>query len=44
MNIEMMRRDAEAPRPATMADIKGVAADLAAAFVDDPVFNWVSRG
>jgi ribosomal protein S18 acetylase RimI-like enzyme len=43
MNIDMMRRGAETPRAAIAADVPGVAADLSAAFADDPVFNWLTR-
>jgi ribosomal protein S18 acetylase RimI-like enzyme len=43
MDIEFMRRGAEAPETATVADADSTAADLAAAFAQDPVFNWFSR-
>ena len=43
MDIEQMRRDAEAPVKADAASAEAVACDLAAAFVDDPLFNWLSR-
>lgn len=38
-----MRRDAEAPVRADAASLEGVSRDLAAAFVDDPLFHWFSR-
>jgi ribosomal protein S18 acetylase RimI-like enzyme len=43
MDIEQMRRDAEKPVRAGAADMDAVAADLAAAFTDDPLFDWFSR-
>ncbi len=43
MDIERMRRDAEAPVKADLTSLDSVSRDLAAAFVDDPVFNWFSR-
>ena len=43
MDIELMRRGAEAPETATLATVDSAARDLADAFVDDPVFNWFSR-
>ena len=43
MDIEAMRRSAEAPSDATAADLDGVAADLAAAFTDDAMFDWFLR-
>jgi ribosomal protein S18 acetylase RimI-like enzyme len=43
MDIEQMRRDAEAPVKADAASAESVARDLAAAFVDDPLFDWFSR-
>ncbi len=43
MDIEQMRRDAERPVRALPADMSDVAADLAAAFADDPLFDWFSR-
>lgn len=43
MDIELMRRSAEAPDIATAADADAVARDLAAAFALDPVFAWFSR-
>lgn len=43
MDIEQMRRDAETPVRADAASLEGVSRDLAAAFVDDPLFNWFSR-
>jgi ribosomal protein S18 acetylase RimI-like enzyme len=43
MDIEWMRRSAEAPETATAANADAVAGDLAAAFALDPVFDWFSR-
>ena len=43
MDIEVMRRSAEAPEIAKIADADSVARDLTDAFVDDPLFNWFSR-
>jgi len=43
MDIEQMRRDAERPVRALPADMSDVAADLAAAFADDLLFDWFSR-
>jgi ribosomal protein S18 acetylase RimI-like enzyme len=43
MDLETLRRDAEHPTTATRAEIAGAAADLAAAFVDDPLFDWFMR-
>ena len=43
MDIDLMRRSAEAPELATAADIDSVSQDLSAAFVADPVFAWFSR-
>jgi ribosomal protein S18 acetylase RimI-like enzyme len=43
MDIEQMRRDAEKPVKAGLADLDSVSRDLAAAFVDDPLFSWLSR-
>ena len=43
MDIEQMRRDAEAPVKADAASAESVARDLAAAFVDDPLFDWFMR-
>lgn len=43
MDIERMRRDAETPTATQPADVDAVAADLAAAFVHDPVTDWFSR-
>jgi ribosomal protein S18 acetylase RimI-like enzyme len=43
MDIEQMRRDAEAPVRADAASLESVCQDLAAVFVDDPLFNWFSR-
>lgn len=38
-----MRRGAEAPEVAGKQALNGVAADLAAAFAADPMFDWFSR-
>ena len=38
-----LRRGAETPVAAGMADIGAVAQDLSAAFSTDPVFNWFLR-
>lgn len=43
MDLEALRRDAENPVTAGQADIAAAAGDLAAAFVDDPLFNWFMR-
>jgi ribosomal protein S18 acetylase RimI-like enzyme len=43
MDIEAMRRAAEAPGTATSADIPGVIDDLTDAFSVDPHFNWFLR-
>ena len=44
MDIEQIRREAEKPvKAASAADFEGVARDLSAAFVDDPLFTWFSR-
>jgi ribosomal protein S18 acetylase RimI-like enzyme len=43
MDIEAMRRAAEAPSLAGAADAEGVATDLADAFTDDPAFDWFLR-
>ncbi|HEX4182397.1 MAG TPA: GNAT family N-acetyltransferase [Caulobacteraceae bacterium] len=43
MDIELMRRGAEAPEAATAANADGVAQDLADAFAADPLFDWFSR-
>ena len=43
MDIELMRRSAEAPDFGTSADADGVAQDLTAAFTNDPVFDWFTR-
>jgi ribosomal protein S18 acetylase RimI-like enzyme len=43
MDVETVRREAEAPLTATAAQIEQAARDLAAAFVDDPLFNWFMR-
>lgn len=41
--LDQTRRDAESPTPATKATVKDAAHDLAAAFVDDPLFDWFMR-
>jgi ribosomal protein S18 acetylase RimI-like enzyme len=43
MDIDQMRRDAEAPVKADASSAEAVARDLAAAFADDPLFDWFSR-
>jgi ribosomal protein S18 acetylase RimI-like enzyme len=43
MDIEALRREAQTPVTATRAQVEGAARDLAAAFVDDPLFNWFMR-
>jgi ribosomal protein S18 acetylase RimI-like enzyme len=43
MDIDALRRGAEAPVEATAADVGGVAEDLAAAFADDVMFDWFFR-
>ena len=43
MDIETMRRDAEAPSLAGPADLESVADDLADAFTDDVAFDWFLR-
>lgn len=43
MDFERMRRGAEQPGTATRAQLPAVADDLAAAFRDDPMFDWFSR-
>lgn len=43
MDIDTMRRDAEAPVLAGPDDLPSVAADLADAFTDDVMFNWFFR-
>ena len=43
MDIEALRRDAEHPVEATAGDLPGVAADLAAAFAGDVMFDWFLR-
>lgn len=43
MDIETLRREAEAPVTATAAQIEQSARDLAAAFVEDPLFDWFMR-
>jgi hypothetical protein len=43
MDIERMRKEAEAPVKADAASLEGVSRDLSAAFVDEPLFNWFSR-
>jgi ribosomal protein S18 acetylase RimI-like enzyme len=43
MDIDALRRGAEAPVRATASDLPGVAADLADAFADDVMFDWFMR-
>ena len=43
MDIEQIRRGAETPEIADPAGAQAAAADLAAAFVADPVFDWFTR-
>lgn len=43
MEIETVRREAEAPITASRAQIDGSAQDLADAFVEDPIFDWFMR-
>ena len=43
MDIDQLRRDAEAPVVAGPGDIAAVAADLADAFRDDDMFDWFMR-
>ena len=43
MDIEALRRGAEAPVQATAADLPAVTADLADAFADDVMFDWFMR-
>lgn len=41
--IDQTRVDAESPVAATAQTVRDAADDLAAAFVDDPIFNWFMR-
>ncbi len=41
--LDAVRRSAEAPVAATLDTLDTAAADLTAAFVDDPLFNWFMR-
>jgi ribosomal protein S18 acetylase RimI-like enzyme len=43
IDVEALRRGAEAPVQAVRADLGAVAADLADAFADDVMFNWMLR-
>ena len=43
MDIETLKREAAAPVVATKTQLGQSAADLAAAFVDDPIFDWFMR-
>jgi len=43
LDLETIRRGAEQPVAATTATIDGAANDLAAAFVEDPLFCWFMR-
>ena len=42
-DISALKRAAEAPLEAGGEDLAKVAADLAAAFTSDPIFNWFLR-
>ena len=42
-DLDAVRRAAETPVPATPTTVDDAAEDLAAAFVDDPIFNWFMR-
>jgi GNAT superfamily N-acetyltransferase len=41
--LDQVRREAETPTPADAVTAMGAAEDLAAAFVDDPLFDWFMR-
>jgi len=41
--LDAIRRGAETPVAATLATLDAAASDLAAAFVEDPLFNWFMR-
>ena len=43
MDVETLRREAEAPVLAGPADVDAVAADLSDAFADDVMFDWFLR-
>ncbi len=43
VDLDAIRRGAEAPVPATLETIDSAAGDLAAAFAPDPLFNWFMR-
>ena len=43
MDLDAVRRGAEAPVLADARTASSAAADLAAAFVDYPIFNWFMR-
>jgi len=43
MDIDALRRGAEAPVEARLADVPGVASDLADAFAGDVMFEWLLR-
>jgi ribosomal protein S18 acetylase RimI-like enzyme len=43
MDIDALRRAAEAPVEASAGDVGGVAGDLSAAFADDVMFDWFFR-
>jgi ribosomal protein S18 acetylase RimI-like enzyme len=43
MDIDALRRGAEAPVPASTADLPGVARDLSDAFASDAFFAWLLR-
>jgi ribosomal protein S18 acetylase RimI-like enzyme len=43
IDVELMRREAEAPELVGPGDLEAVAQDLTAAFAADPVMNWFLR-
>ena len=43
MDIEALKRGAEAPVEAARGDLEGVSADLSDAFADDVMFDWFLR-
>jgi ribosomal protein S18 acetylase RimI-like enzyme len=43
MDVETLKGEAEAPVVAERGDLESAAADLTAAFVHDPIFNWFMR-
>lgn len=42
-DLDAIRRSAQAPVAATLATVDAAAEDLAAAFVEDPIFHWFMR-